>query len=725
MIDPARDRSPAAPQHSGAGGSLLETLLFAIGTAADFHGAVGAMLAAVCRATGWSAGQAWVAHESGAFLVAIPVFHCTNALFHGFRASTGVVTCALDAGLPGRACASGQPLWSADLSELDPVRRAAARASGLSSAFVFPLTADEDGALPLVVLEFFADAPSPHDAAWMRAVHDVTARLGPVLRRKRAEQALRDSEARYRSVIEGAPFGFMTTTIGGRIMYANARLATMLGYESIEELRARDLGADIYVDPQERARDLEISAASPLATGIERRWKKKGGAPITVRLKGRAVLDSRTGSVEFETLVEDVTEVIELESQLRLAQKMEAVGRLAGGIAHDFNNMLMAISGYAGMLLDDLEPGDHRRDDVNEICKAADRAAGLTRQLLAFSRRQPAAPRRLDLCALVGNLEKMLRRLIGEDVELVTALPPEPLWIMADAGQIEQVLMNLAVNARDAIPGHGRVTLAAAATTITAIAARRLPHVTPGRYVTLSVADTGSGMSADVKARMFEPFFTTKDPGKGTGLGLSTVYGIVRHAGGHLGVVSEPGRGTTFTIHLPDAASAAAAGDKPRRDTHTASGTETVLLVEDEASVRALVRVVLARGGYRVLEAADGEAALALAREHPGAIELLLTDVVMPRMNGRELARAMLRVRPEIRVLFMSGYAEGVATGPEVADGAPASAFIQKPFVAEALSRTIREVLDAPAHGIRTSNATGKLSNTSLIASDPPRTSTT
>jgi two-component system, cell cycle sensor histidine kinase and response regulator CckA len=691
--DPAHGNDAASAE-----AALLETILFAIGTAEDYHGAIGATLRAICEATAWCAGQAWVAHESGGFLVALPVFHCQADSFHRFRAADGAVTAALDAGLAGRASAAGRALWSTDLSELGPERRDAARLSGLVAAFAFPIPSDERPSTSLAVLEFFSDCTRPTDAALVEAVERVVSRLGPLLRRKRGEQALRESAARYRSVIEGAPFGFMRTTIAGRIVDANSRLAIMLGYESIEDLKRLDPGSDVYIDPQDRARDLEVSSGSPLATGIERRWKKKDGAAMTVRLKGRAVLDMGTGSVEFETLVEDVTEVVELEQQLRLAQKMEAVGRLAGGIAHDFNNMLMAISGYAEILLHDLEPGDRRRDDVAEISRAADRAAALTRQLLAFSRHQPIAATRLDLSLLVANMEKMLRRLIGEDVELVTVAPSRPLWIMADAGQIAQVLMNLVVNARDAIPANGRVTIEVAAWTITAAAARRLPDVRPGRYVTLSVTDNGGGMTAEVKSRMFEPFFTTKEPGKGTGLGLSTVYGIVKQAGGHIGVDTEVGRGSCFTIYLPDAEMAAPAMDIARRPATTTFGTETVLVVEDEPSVRALVRAVLSRAGYRVLEAADGECALALARAHEGAIDLLLTDVVMPKMNGRDLAVAMQRVRPKTKVVFMSGYASR-ATGGDPIDQPPAIGpgdnYIQKPFVAETLSRKVREILDA------------------------------
>jgi PAS domain S-box-containing protein len=720
------DPDPLAARRADSA-RLLETILIAIGTAEDFSAAIGATLAVICDATGWCAGQAWVTHESGTFLVAVPVFHCTDDRFHAFRTSTDLVTYALDAGLPGRACTSGEPQWSGDLADFDPPRRDVARAHGLTWVFAFPISGNPAGAPPSLVLECFGDSRCQRAEYWVAVVHEATARLGPLFQRKREEQTLRESAGRYRSVIEGAPFGFMRTTVAGRIVDANASLATMLGYESVEEVRRLDLGTDVYVDAQDRTRDLEVSAASPLATGIERRWKKKDGAAITVRLKGRAVLDARSGSVEFETIVEDVTEVVELESQLRLAQKMEAVGRLAGGIAHDFNNMLMAISGYAEMLLGDLPVEDSRREDVNEIYKAAERAAVLTRQLLAFSRRQPIAARQLDLCALVGDMDKMLRRLIREDVELVTKVPDAAMWILADSGQMEQVLMNLVVNARDAIPANGRVTIEVSASTISEAAARRLPDVAPGHYVTLTVADTGSGIPPEVKTRIFEPFFTTKEPAKGTGLGLSTVYGIVRQAKGHIGVESQVGSGSTFTIYLPDGSGAAAPRERVRADRRRHSGRETILLVEDEPSVRVLVNAVLARAGYRVLDAGDADAAMAIVQHHRGPIDLLLTDVVMPKMNGRDLARAIAARRPRIPVLFMSGYTDSTAI--EAPEGAGAYAFLQKPFAAEALMAQIRELLDASfpetSHAMRASSATGNAASASDIDSEPSRTSTT
>jgi len=365
------------------------------------------------------------------------------------------------------------------------------------------------------------------------------------------------------------------------------------------------------------------------------------------------------------------------EEQLRQAQKMEAVGRLAGGIAHDFNNLLTVITSYGDLLLEDLAPDDSRRDDVDQIRKAAEGAAALTRQLLAFSRQQVLEPKVVDLRAVLAGTEKLLRRLIGADVHLAMPLAPDLGAVKADPGQLEQIIINLAVNARDAMPGGGRLTIEAA---------NMVVEARPGRYVMLAVSDTGIGMDEQTKARVFEPFFTTKETGKGTGLGLATVYGIVKQAGGFITVDSEPGRGTTFKVYLPRVdepvapAIARPAPAEPRR------GTETVLVAEDAPSVRLVTRQVLERYGYTVLEAPTGDIALRLAAKHHGPIHLLLTDVVMPGLSGRQLAGQLSLLRSEMKVLYVSGYADTVE---------PGAAYLQKPFAPEALARRVRDVLDA------------------------------
>jgi PAS domain S-box-containing protein len=374
------------------------------------------------------------------------------------------------------------------------------------------------------------------------------------------------------------------------------------------------------------------------------------------------------------------------------SQRLESVGRLAGGVAHDFNNLLTAIMGYSELVLEELPPGDRMREDVEEIRKAAARAGALTQQLLAFSRRQVLETKPLDLNDVVADMEKMLRRLIGEDIALETALQPDLGTVKADPGQIEQVIVNLVVNARDAMPQGGKITLETANVVLDGTYADQHIAVTPGRYVMLAVTDTGIGMDRETQARIFEPFFTTKGPERGTGLGLATVYGIVKQSGGNIWVYSEPAHGTTFKIYLPvvdeDAIATPTSGNAPR----TVNGTETVLLAEDEEVVRRLTERILLQAGYRVLVATTGAEALALSESHDGPIHLLISDVVMPQMSGGELGRRLAAARPSVRILYLSGYTDPRIVQQGLLEGG--AAFLQKPFWAEALVRKVREVLD-------------------------------
>jgi CheY-like chemotaxis protein len=362
------------------------------------------------------------------------------------------------------------------------------------------------------------------------------------------------------------------------------------------------------------------------------------------------------------------------------------VGQLAGGVAHDFNNLLTAILGSTDLLLMDLPQEDPRREDLLAIRDAGERAATLTRQLLAFSRRQVLQPRVIGLNQVVAGMGKLLPRLIGEDIRLDLALAPDLASVSADPGQIEQVILNLAVNARDAMPDGGRLTIATANAVLDAVFAARNPIVQTGTYVRLSVTDTGQGMDEETLARVFEPFFTTKGPGKGTGLGLATVYGIVKQSGGYIFVRSQPGEGTTFDVYLPAVPPSAEEPTSAPPPDQPGEGSETILLAEDDAAVRSLARRALEQYGYRVLEAANGREAVDLMRQHQNEIDLLLTDIVMPEMSGRRSAEHNLQTRPDIKVLFMSGYA-----GPDQPDG---RAMVQKPFTPESLARRVREVLD-------------------------------
>ena len=424
---------------------------------------------------------------------------------------------------------------------------------------------------------------------------------------------------------------------------------------------------------------------------VEVQWKRRDGQSITARLSGRAVMDREGAVIGFEVIAEDVTQRRELEEQLRQAQKMEAVGRLAGGVAHDFNNLLTAIIGYSHLLTAELggAPAAHH---VEEITNAATRAADLTGQLLAFSRKQVLNPTVLDLRTQIGQLEKMLRRLIGADVDLQIGLPPELWRVHGDAGQIDQVLLNLVVNARDAMPRGGRLMLDVANRELDAADASRLGVPAAGQYVVLSVSDTGSGIDPTTLPHIFEPFFTTKEVGKGTGLGLATVYGVVTQSGGHIHVTSQLQVGTTFSIFFPASQGAAEPASHANTRLPSPSGTETVLLVEDEPGVRRLAIRVLEKQGYRVLSADTAAAALRVASSST-PIDLLLTDIVMPGQSGPDLAAQLSAELPELKILFMSGYSENRLLD---ASQRPAGAFLKKPFTPSVLAQRVRECLDAP-----------------------------
>jgi two-component system cell cycle sensor histidine kinase/response regulator CckA len=513
------------------------------------------------------------------------------------------------------------------------------------------------------------------------------------LREAKGRAALRATEASYTTLVQHAPIGIYRSSPDGGFLAVNAALVRMLGHDSAADVLALDLAHDVYADPAERDRLLaRDSYTEHEYDEVEATWKRKDGRLLTLQLNVRVARDA-DGRVEYyETFVRDLTDQRRLQQQLVQSQKMEAVGRLAGGIAHDFNNLLTVITSYSDLLLEDLAPTDPMRQDVEQVRHAADGAAALTRQLLAFSRQQVLAPRVVNLSAVVQSVEKMLHRVIGEDVELVTSLAPDLGAVKADVGQLEQVLMNLAVNARDAMPTGGKLTLETANVEHDPDYAREQEASPVRRFVMLAVSDTGVGMDEATKARIFEPFFTTKEPGKGTGLGLATVYGIVQQSGGFIWVYSELGRGTSFKIYLPQVdappdAAGVAATELPR-------GTETVLLVEDAPAVRAAVRQVLERQGYTVLEAPHGNAALALATAHDGPIHLLLTDVVMPGLSGRQVADQLKQLRPDTRVLYASGYTDDAVVRHGVLEAG--IAYLQKPFTTGSLARKVRETLDRP-----------------------------
>ena len=479
------------------------------------------------------------------------------------------------------------------------------------------------------------------------------------------------------------------------ILYASPGFERLTGYCAAEVV-GRNF--QFLLGPKTDADDVaKVRAARRecRACTVELLNYRKDGTPFWNALSLSPVRDETGRLTHYVGVHSDVTARRSLEEQLRQSQKMEAIGQLAGGVAHDFNNLLTVINGYSEIVLERLAPDDPLRGLLAEIARAGDRAGSLTRQLLAFSRRQVLEPRVLTLNAVVTDAENMIRRLLGEDVALTANLAPDLATVKADAGQVEQVLVNLAVNARDAMPGGGRLTVETRNVTLDEAYCEPHADVRPGDYVLLAVSDTGTGMDTATLARVFEPFFTTKPPGKGTGLGLATVHGIVKQSGGHIGVHSEPGRGTSFNVYLPTHGDPAPAPELRPAVRPMPSGHETILLVEDEDAVRALGRHVLQSCGYEVLEAEDGLRAAGLVETHPAAIHLLMTDVVMPNLGGRELAERVRAVRPACKVLFLSGYTEDVVLRHDLVGSAVA--FLHKPFSPSQLAQRVRDVLDG--HG--------------------------
>jgi PAS domain S-box-containing protein len=527
-----------------------------------------------------------------------------------------------------------------------------------------------------------------------------------VTARRAAEEELRllisaMEEAEDAIVITAAPAGE-----GQRILFVNPAFSRMTGFDAAEVIgRSPDLLYGPETDAAVLARMDQALRAGRAFHGEALHYRKDRSA-FSVEWRVAPIHDAGGDVTHFVSVERDVTErrrtekaLKDSEEQLRHAAKMEAVGRLSGGVAHDFNNLLTAISGYSELLAVRLGEGHPCIRDVEEIQRAAERAAVLTRQLLAFSRKQVLQPRTIEPDRILRDLERMLRRLIGEDVDLHFLLQATGAAVRVDPGQLEQVVMNLAVNARDAMPRGGRIALETGVVTLDAAAAGE-QDVAAGEFVLLAVTDTGMGMDAETRAHVFEPFFTTKDPGQGTGLGLATAYGAIRQSGGTIQVESEPGRGSTFRVFLPRVAVAGEAGAAARLDPAATVGTETVLVAEDEDAIRLLIKSILSARGYTVLVARNGVEALDRLREPGGPIQLLLTDLVMPRMGGAELAEHVSRIHPATKVLFMSGYSEHPAL-PSIQLG-PGAPFLAKPFRPDALLRKVREVLDEGDAGTTT-----------------------
>jgi two-component system cell cycle sensor histidine kinase/response regulator CckA len=511
---------------------------------------------------------------------------------------------------------------------------------------------------------------------------------------KRREERLEKSESKFRTIFEKVASGIALVDTVGHLMESNPALQEMLGY-SAEELRNRVFNELAHPDDAEIDEELkkELIEGKRDHYQTEKRYIRKDGEVIWGCLNVSLARDVENESEFMIYMVEDITERKRLEDQFFQSQKMETIGRLAGGIAHDFNNLLTVIKGYTQLSLNLIKEDDPCRENIDEILKASDRASELTQQLLAVSRRQVLNMQVLELNGLIRGLEKMVGRVIGEDIEMITMLTESIGKVKSDPGQIEQVILNLAVNARDAMPKGGKLTIETANVDLDENYTRSHIGVTPGAYVMLSVSDTGVGMPPEVKEHLFEPFFTTKEKGKGTGLGLSTIYGIIKQSGGNIWVYSEPGQGTTIKIYLPRVEEEAEGLPLKNETKPLPKGDETVLLVEDESAVRGFAARVLREQGYTVFEATNGIEAVNIAREKKDEkIHLLLTDMVMPQMGGKELVRWIKTLHPKIKVLSISGYTEHAVSQHTVIR--PGTPFLQKPFSPAALAKKVREVLD-------------------------------
>lgn len=551
----------------------------------------------------------------------------------------------------------------------------------------YPLVAEDR---LLGVMALFSRSELPDDT--MDALASVADIISQGIERKRTEAALRQSEERYRDLVENAHDIIYSHDLQGNYTSINKAGEVITGY-TVEEALKLNLSDSVAPESLPKAREMiRRKLAGEHVTAYEIEITAKDGRRVTVEANTKLVYQDGV-PVGVQGIARDISDRKQLEDQLRQSQKMEAIGQLAGGVAHDFNNLLTAIIGYSGLALQRIEDESPLKPYIEEIKKAGDRAANLTRQLLAFGRKQILQPLPLNLNDVITDLNKMLRRLIGEDIRLAARLDFDLKKIKADPGQIEQVLMNLVVNARDAMPRGGNLTIETANIQIDEEYAGRHIGVSSGAYVMLAVSDNGTGMDDETEAKIFEPFFTTKEKGKGTGLGLSTVYGIVKQSGGNIWVYSEPGHGTTFKIYLPQIDDPVRTVQAKPEDDSIPGGSETVLLVEDEDVVRGLAQRILEEAGYRVITANGGAEAVTWCANNAETIHLLLTDVVMPDLSGKELAERVTSLRPQTKVLFMSGYTDEAIVHHGVLDSNVE--FLQKPFTPTALSRKVRQALDS------------------------------
>jgi PAS domain S-box-containing protein len=648
------------------------------------------LLETLCTAHGWDLGTIWMRDDNVGAVRCVSLWRAPGVQAPELEALEGDVFFPVGTGLVGRVSRTGEALWVEDLAQGAPFPRMGLAAKrGMASLAAIPVLVGREC---LGIIELYARTRRPDDQELRTRLIAVGRQLGLFQERRRAEKALRAREERFRALVENGSDVTALVDAGGRFKYVSGPVRRILG-RSPEELVGRSAFDFMHAEDAAGMRPrLEAALAQP-------------GQPVTAtyRMQHRdgtwrvleSIVVSHRNNPAIRALVinaRDVTERHVLEEQLRQSQKMEAVGRLAGGIAHDFNNLLAVMLGYATLTLSRAGDAAAVTRNLEQIRTAAERAANLTRQLLAFGRKQVIQPQVLDLGGVVSELHTMLERLIGEDIELVTDVGRAKGHVEADRGQLEQVIVNLALNARDAMPHGGRLAIVMRDVVVDATLAGEQMSLQPGRYVRIDVTDNGAGMEPETLQRLFEPFFSTKEKGQSTGLGLATVYGIVKQSGGHIAVESARGQGSTFRIWLPEVEEAEAPPVPAPTGAAAPEGSETILLVEDEDAVRGLLREVLEAAGYTVLQAASGAEALRVSRAHAGTVDLLLTDVVMPGMGGREVAMLLAAERPGLRVLFASGYTAEVIARQGVLE--PGTDLIHKPFTPDALLRRVRERLD-------------------------------
>jgi two-component system, cell cycle sensor histidine kinase and response regulator CckA len=644
------------------------------------------LLETIGTTLGWKVGCLWLVDNATKTLRNAGFWHSPNAPAPAFEAVSRGATIQNGDCILGHVWETGSAIWVTNLADEKRFTRAQeALAAGLRSAFELPILA---GSQVLGLLEFFSSEISLRDDALIEIAAAVASQIAQFMERKRSEKALGVFEERYRSLFENAVFGILRSSASGEILDINPALVAVLGYDSVDELQGVNLN-DIYKNPRDRKRLIEESKSQNQFDAFETEWKTKSGGTIQVRLSGRVVRATDGSLAGFEAIIEDISQRKLLEQQFRQAQKMEAIGRLAGGVAHDFNNLLTIIAVSTDTLFDLAGSNEPLRQTTDEIARATEQGASLVRQLMAFSRTQPQTPDPVSLNEVIKSSHRMVQILAGEDIRFELNLHIDHCLVAMEPNRLEQILMNIVTNARDAMADGGVIAITTAPVHIDQEQSTRYVGLKPARYVRLDISDTGHGIPAEILPHIFEPFFSTKGEGRGSGLGLSSVYGIVRQYQGQIQCETRVGEGTTFTIFLPAAERGAPAPAPSNAAEKVPRGTETILLVEDEPALRTSVSRILEQNGYSVVVASDGFEALKKAANPPnGGFNLLVTDIALPQMRGTELAKQLIPRFPKMRVLYMSGYSEEKVP-PDAAH------FIPKPFRREALIRKIREVLDA------------------------------